>query len=158
MVVRERSGVVLLATSSFLCGVREWVFYYVERAVALLRFWMAGCRCCVLVLQSTEWANVDVCLCAESFGALGAWCLYSYWELSVHCVAFMVGTRSLQCVGPGVGCRGEALLLVVGGVVHSTYGQHALATLLSARENIRADEPNRLKYSYIPRYYIYIPI
>ena len=152
MGVRERSGVVLLATSSFLCGVRAWVFYYVERAVALLSFWMAGlvlqstewvnvdvCLCCVLVLQSTEWANVDVCLCAESFGALGAWRLYSYWELSVHCVAFMVGTRSLQCVGPGVGCRGEALFLVVGGVVHSTYGQHALAALLSAREIIRTD-------------------
>ena len=70
--------------------------------------------CCVLVLQSTEWANLDVCLCAESFGTLGAWRLYSYWELSVHCVAFMVGTRSLQCGGPGVGCRGGALLLASG--------------------------------------------
>ena len=116
MVVRERSGAVLLATSSFLRGVRGWLLYYVEHAVALLGRWTSGrfvCElsqgfllCWVLVLQSTEWANLYVCLCTESFGTLGAWRLYSHWELSVHCVAFMAGTRSLQCVCPGVGCGG----------------------------------------------------
>ena len=137
MVVRERSGAVLLATSSFLCGVRGWLLYYVERAVALLSLWTSGrcvcdlyrgfapccvlvlqstaranllyrgfVPCCVLVLQSTERANLDECLCAGSFGTLGAWRLYSHWELSVHCVAFMAGTRSLQCVCAGVGCGG----------------------------------------------------
>ena len=140
MVVRERSGAVLLAISSFLCGVRGWLLYYVERAVALLSLWTSGrcvcdlyrgfVPCCVLVLQSTERANLDVCLGAESFGTLGAWRLYSHWELSVHCVAFMAGTRSLQCVCAGVGCGGQALLLVVGGVVRSAHGQHALAARL----------------------------
>ena len=93
--------------------------------------WSQGFLLCwVLVLQSTEWANLYVCLCTESFGTLGAWRLYSHWELNVHCVAFMVGTRSLQCVCPVVGCGGETLLLVVAGVVHGAYGQHALAAWL----------------------------
>ena len=137
MVVRERSGAVLLATSSFLCGVREWLLYYVECAVALLSLRTSGrcvCElyhgfvlCRVLVLQSIARVNLDVCLGAESFGTIGAWRLHSHWELSVHCVAFMVGARSLQCVCPGVCCGWEALLLVAGGVVHSAYGQYGLA-------------------------------
>ena len=117
MVVRDRSGAFLLATSPFLCGVRGWLLYYVERAVALLSLWTSGrcvcdlyrgiVHCCVLVLQSTERANLDVCLCAESLGTLGAWRLYSHWELRVHCGAFMAGTRSLQCfcAVAGVQCQ-----------------------------------------------------
>ena len=140
MVVRERSGAVLLATSSFLCGVRGWMSYNVQRAFALLGLWtrgrmacnvFAGCvLCCSLRVRCTAWPSLDMGLIAASSGASGAWRLHSHWELSVDRVAFMVGVSSLQRLCDGVCSGGETVPRVVVGVVHSTYGQHALAARL----------------------------